>query len=416
MKVMVIGSGGREHAIAWKLSQSKQVDKIYCAPGNGGIELENKCENINLNSDDELLKFALQNNVDITVVGPEAPLVSGIADKFTAQGLKIFGPSKKAAMLEGSKAFSKEFMKKYGVKTASYEVFDHAEDSLKYLENSSYPIVIKADGLAAGKGVIICSNFKEASEAVNEFMVNDMLKGAGKKLVIEEFLEGVEASILAVTDGKTIIPLMSAKDHKTIFEENKGPNTGGMGAISPNPYCTLKVLEDFKKNIMEPTLDGIKKEGMKYIGVIFFGLMINEKGVYLLEYNVRMGDPETQAVLPLMESDLMDVIMHSIDGNLQGYNIQWKDKYACSVVAASHGYPGKYDTGFAIEGINADSSKVFIAGARMENGILKTSGGRVLAVTALGDTSEEARRNAYASIDKINFKGMYYRKDIGVLR
>lgn len=416
MKVMVIGSGGREHAIAWKLSQSGQVDKIYCAPGNGGTELENKCENINLNSDDELLNFALQNNVDITVVGPEAPLVSGIADKFTAQGLKIFGPCKKAAMLEGSKAFSKEFMKKYGVKTASYEVFEHAEDSIEYLKTSSYPIVIKADGLAAGKGVIICSNFKEASEAVNEFMVNDKLKGAGKKLIIEEFLEGMEASILAVTDGKTIIPLMSAKDHKTIFEENKGPNTGGMGAISPNPYCTLKVLKDFKKDIMEPTIEGIKKEGMKYIGIIFFGLMINEKGVYLLEYNVRMGDPETQAVLPLMESDLMDVIMHSIDGNLQDYDIKWKDKYACSVVAASHGYPGKYDTGFAIEGINTDGSKVFVAGARMEDGTLKTSGGRVLAVTALGDTSEEARRNAYASIDKINFKGMYYRKDIGVLR
>lgn len=416
MKVMVIGSGGREHAIAWKLSQSGQVDKIYCAPGNGGTELENKCENINLNSDDDLLDFALQNNVDITVVGPEAPLVSGIADKFTTQGLKIFGPCKKAAMLEGSKAFSKKFMKKYGVKTASYEVFNHAEDSIEYLKSSSYPIVIKADGLAAGKGVIICSNFKEASEAVNELMVNDKLKGAGKKLVIEEFLEGVEASILAVTDGNTIIPLMSAKDHKTIFEENKGPNTGGMGAISPNPYCTLKVLESFKKDIMEPTIEGIKKEGMKYIGIIFFGLMINEKGVYLLEYNVRMGDPETQAVLPLMESDLMDVIMHSIEGNLQDYDIKWKDKYACSVVAASHGYPGKYDTGFAIEGISTDSSKVFIAGARMEDGILKTSGGRVLAVTALGDTSEEARRNAYASIDKINFKGMYYRKDIGVLR
>lgn len=416
MKVMVIGSGGREHAIAWKLSQSGQVDKIYCAPGNGGTELENKCENINLNSDDELLNFALQNNVDITVVGPEAPLVSGIADKFEAQGLKIFGPCKKAAMLEGSKAFSKEFMKKYGVKTASYEVFNHAEDSIEYLKTSSYPIVIKADGLAAGKGVVICSNFKEASEAVSEFMVNDKLKGAGKKLVIEEFLEGMEASILAVTDGKTIIPLMSAKDHKTIFEENKGPNTGGMGAISPNPYCTLKVLESFKKDIMEPTIEGIKKEGMKYIGIIFFGLMINEKGVYLLEYNVRMGDPETQAVLPLMESDLMDVIMHAVDGNLQDYDIKWKDKYACSVVAASHGYPGKYDTGFSIEGINADDSKVFVAGARMENGTLKTSGGRVLAVTTLGDTSEEARRNAYASIDKINFKGMYYRKDIGIIR
>ena len=413
---MVIGSGGREHAIAWKLSLSEDVDKIYCAPGNGGTELENKCENINLNSEDELLNFALKNNIDITVVGPEAPLVSGIADKFTAKGLKIFGPSKKAAMLEGSKAFSKEFMKKYGVKTAAYEVFDHAEDSLKYLKTSSYPIVIKADGLAAGKGVIICSNFEEASEAVNEFMVNDKLKGAGKKLVIEEFLEGVEASILAVTDGKTIIPLMSAKDHKTIFEEDKGPNTGGMGAISPNPYCTLKVLEDFKKYIMEPTLDGIKKEGMKYIGVIFFGLMINEKGVYLLEYNVRMGDPETQAVLPLMESDFMDVIMHSVDGNLEGYDIKWKDKYACSVVAASEGYPEKYETGFTIEGINAEGSKTFIAGAKIADGILKTSGGRVLAVTALGDTSEEARQNAYSSINKMHFKGMYYRKDIGVLR
>lgn len=415
MKVLVIGGGGREHAIAWKLSQSPLVDKIYCAPGNGGTALENKCENIDITTNNALLKFAEDNKIDITVVGPEAPLVEGIVDIFKKAGLKIFGPSGLAAALEGSKAFSKDFMKKYGVKTAAYEVFDNTADALKYLEGCSYPIVIKADGLAAGKGVVICQSLEEAVQCINSFMIDDVFKGAGKKVVIEEFLEGVEASILAITDGTTMIPLLSAKDHKTIYEDNKGPNTGGMGVISPNPYCTKEVLDSFRVDIMYPTLKGIWEEEMDYTGILFFGIMITEKGVYLLEYNVRMGDPETQAVLPLMESDFMQLIESAINKKLHNVNIIWKKKNACTVVAVSGGYPEKYASGFPISGLNDLNSKLFIAGAKLAGDKVLTSGGRVLAVTSLGDTLEEARNTAYREITKINFKDMYYRKDIGKL-
>jgi phosphoribosylamine--glycine ligase len=414
MKVLIIGNGGREHAIAWKLAQSPLVDKIYCAPGNGGTALENKCENIDIDISGELLKFAKENNIDLTVVGPEAPLVDGIVDVFKEAGLKIFGPSKHAAALEGSKAFSKNFMKKYGVKTAAYEVFENASDSLKYLESCSYPIVIKADGLAAGKGVVICQSFDEGRQCIENFMVKDVFKGAGRKVVIEEFLEGIEASILAITDGTTMIPLLSAKDHKTIYENNEGPNTGGMGAISPNPYCTKEVFESFKVNIMYPTLKGIWEEDMDYVGVVFFGIMITKKGVYLLEYNVRMGDPETQAVLPLMESDFMELIVKALNNNLHHCDISWKNKHSCCLVAASGGYPDKYATGILIDGISKITDKVFIAGAKIETEGLYTSGGRVLAVTALGDTLEEAREIVYDQIKKVNFEKMYYRKDIGI--
>jgi phosphoribosylamine---glycine ligase len=413
MKVLVIGSGGREHAIAWKLSQSPLVDKIYCAPGNGGTALENKCGNINITKNEELLRFAKENNIEVTIVGPEGPLVEGIADIFKEAGIKVFGPSKQAAALEGSKAFSKDFMKKYGIKTAAYEVFENVSDSINYLESCSYPIVIKADGLAAGKGVAICQSFEEARLCIDSFMVKDVFKGAGQKVVIEEFLEGIEASILAVTDGTTMIPLLSAKDHKTIYEDNKGPNTGGMGAISPNPYCNKEVFESFKVDIMYPTLKGIWEEDMDYVGVVFFGIMITKKGVYLLEYNVRLGDPETQAVLPLMESDFMELVLKALNKNLHNCNISWKNKHSCCVVAASGGYPDKYDTGFSIEGVCNAADKVFIAGAKLQENELLTTGGRVLTVTSLGDTLEEARAKSYSEIEKISFKRMYNRKDIG---
>ncbi|AGK96943.1 phosphoribosylamine--glycine ligase [Clostridium pasteurianum] len=414
MKILLIGNGGREHAIAWKMALSTIVDKIYCAPGNGGTHLENKCVNVNLDTIDELLNFAKEEKIDLTFVGPEAKLVEGIVDVFKENGLKIFGPSKAAAELEGSKAFAKEFMKKHGVKTAAYEVFDRVEEALDYTEKCPYPIVIKADGLAAGKGVVICGTAEEAQNTLKDFMVNDVFKGSGKKVVMEEFLDGVEASILSVTDGNVIVPFISAKDHKQIFDEDKGPNTGGMGAIVPNPYCTENVLKEFEETMLKPTLSGIKEEHMDYCGIIFFGLMITKKGTYLLEYNVRMGDPETQAVLPLLESDFTEIILAAIDGKLKDVEIKWKKGGACCVVLASKGYPGSYETGKAID-IKAAESKVFAAGAKYEDDTLKTSGGRVMSIVSTGDTLEEAIKNAYADIKNVNFEGMYFRKDIGTL-
>ncbi|MFT8312751.1 MAG: phosphoribosylamine--glycine ligase [Clostridium sp.] len=414
MKILVIGNGGREHAIAWKMALSPIVDKIYCAPGNGGTHLENKCVNVNLDTIDELLTFAKKENVDLTFVGPEAKLVEGIVDVFKENGLKIFGPSKAAAELEGSKAFAKEFMKKYGVKTAAYEVFDRVEEALNYTEKCPYPIVIKADGLAAGKGVVICATAEEAQNTLKDFMVNDVFKGSGKKVVMEEFLDGVEASILSVTDGNVIVPFISAKDHKQIFDEDKGPNTGGMGAIVPNPYCNERVLKEFNETMLKPTLCGIKEEHMDYCGVIFFGLMITKKGTYLLEYNVRMGDPETQAVLSLLESDFTEIVLAAIDGKLKDVEIKWKKGGACCVVLASKGYPGSYDTGKVID-IKEAENKVFVAGAKYEDDSLKTSGGRVMSIVSTGDTVEEAIKNTYADIKNVSFDGMYFRKDIGTL-
>lgn len=416
MNILLIGSGGREHALAWKMAQNSKVEKIYCAPGNGGTAKENKCENVNLNKIDELLKFAKENKIELTVVGPEVPLVDGIVDEFKKEGLKIFGPSKYAAGLEGSKSFSKDFMKKYNVKTAEYAVFENAEASIDYLKTCSYPIVIKADGLAAGKGVVICEKYEEAEETIKSFMVDDVFKGSGKKVVIEEFLRGVEASILSITDGTTILPFVSSKDHKQIFDDNKGPNTGGMGAIAPNPYCTKEVLESFNEEILKATLHGIQEEKMDFTGIIFFGIMITEKGVYLLEYNVRMGDPETQAVLCLMESDLVDLIEAALSKKLTEFDLKWHDGNACCVVAASKGYPGKYPTGFEITGIEDVDNKVFCAGVSLENGVYKTNGGRVLCASARGNSLDEAIEKAYADIEKVKFDGIYYRKDIGKAR
>lgn len=414
MKLLLIGSGGREHAIAHTLAKSPKVDKIYVAPGNGGTAIENKCENINITDLDELATFAKENDIYLTVVGPEDPLTRGITDKFKEQGLRIFGPDKAGAQLEGSKSFSKEFMKKYGVKTAEYAVFTDADKAKEYLNDCAYPTVIKADGLAAGKGVIICANKEEAIKAIDDCMINDIFNGAGQKVVIEEFLEGVEASILSITDGKTIIPFVSGKDHKQIYDGGKGPNTGGMGVLAPNPYVTDEVMKDFEDNIMANTLKGIQAEGFDFKGIIFFGLMITKKGTYLLEYNVRMGDPETQSVLSLMESDLFDLIESAMNESLSETTVKWKDGVCINVVLASKGYPGKFQKGYEITIDDSIKDKVFIAGAKFEDGVLKTSGGRVLSVIGTGKTVEEARKDAYNNIKFVNFKDSYCRNDIGL--
>lgn len=415
MKILLIGSGGREHALAWKIAKNDRVEKIFVAPGNGGTARESKCENVNITEIDELLEFALEQCIDLTVVGPEDPLTKGIVDKFKMKGLKIFGPSEKAAMLEGSKSFSKDFMKKYGVKTSEYEVFYDVDKALAYLETCSYPTVVKADGLAAGKGVAICENKREAIDAVKSFMVDDIFNGAGQKIVIEEFLEGVEASILSITDGKTIIPFISAKDHKQIFDGGKGPNTGGMGVLAPNPYVTKEVLKDFEEKIMNRTLVGIKEEGFDYKGIIFFGLMITKKGSYLLEYNVRMGDPETQSVLNLMESDLLELIESALIENLKNTEVKWKNGACVNVVLASKGYPASYPKGYEIIIEDEIKDKVFLAGAKLEDDVLKTNGGRVLSVVGVGETVEKAREDAYKAIEKVEFKDKYYRSDIGLI-
>lgn len=416
MELLVIGSGGREHAIAWKLAKSSKVDKIYVAPGNGGTAVENKCENVNITDIKELAAFAKEKNIYLTVVGPEVPLVDGIVDEFKAQGLRIFGPDKRGAALEGSKSFSKAFMKKYGVKTAAYEEFTDAEKAKEYLNSCDYPIVIKADGLAAGKGVEICETKEDAYKAIDSFMLDDCFKGAGLKVVIEEFLEGVEASILSICDGKTILPFKSAKDHKQIYDGGKGPNTGGMGAICPNPFVNEEVLKDFDENILKNTLRGIQEEGFDYKGIIFFGLMITKKGTYLLEYNVRMGDPETQSVLSLMDSDLFELIEAAMDEKLDSFDIKWKDGVCINVVLASKGYPKKYNTGYEITIDDSIKDSVFLAGVKAENGKLLTSGGRVLSVIGHGKTVMEAREMAYENVKKVNFKDSYCRTDIGVFK
>ena len=415
MKILVVGSGGREHAICWKVSQNEKVEKVFCAPGNGGTAMLPKGENINVKGIDELLEFALKEKIDLTIVGSEELLVDGIVDRFQEKGLKIFGPDKKAALLEGSKAYAKDFMKKYGVKTAAYEVFTEVDKAKEYIKTCEFPLVVKASGLAAGKGVLICQNLEEALKAVDEIMVDKVFSAAGEKIVVEEFLDGVEASILSVTDSKVILPFISAKDHKKIGEKETGLNTGGMGTIAPNPYVTKEVYDAFINGIMNSTLEGIKAEGMNFAGVIFFGLMITDKGVYLLEYNMRMGDPETQVVLPLLESDFIELLESCLKGDLANADVKWSNKSACCVVLASGGYPEAYNKGYEITGIDKVDNMVFVAGAKAEDGKLLTSGGRVLNVVAVGNNLEDARAKAYADAEKIEFTGKYCRKDIGVL-
>ena len=418
MKVLIVGSGGREHAIAWKISQNSKVEKIFAAPGNAYNKVIKNCENVNLKTSDDILNFALNEKIDLTIVGSEELLVDGIVDKFQENNLTIFGPNKEAAMLEGSKAFAKDFMQKYGVKTAKYQSFTDKEKAIKYLDEMSYPVVIKASGLAAGKGVVIAQNRKEAKDTLNDMMTNKVFAAAGDTVVIEEFLDGVEISVLSITDSEVIIPFISAKDHKKISEKETGLNTGGMGVIAPNPYYTKTIEEKFIQNILNPTLKGIKAEKMDFAGIIFFGLMVANGEVYLLEYNMRMGDPETQAVLPLLENDLLELVEYSFDKKLSELNVTWKPLHACCVVGAAGGYPESYKKGDVITGIEnaTDDELVFIAGAKFEDGKFKTNGGRVLNAVAFGKTLDEAKENAYKLLNKIKFDGMYFRKDIGRIK
>lgn len=417
MKILVVGEGAREHAIAYSLSKNKKVEKIFSIGTNPYNLLLEKCERILIKTKDEILNFAKENKIDLTIIGNEEFLVKGIVDDFKKNNLKIFGPNKKAAMLEGSKAFSKEFMKKYGVKTASYEIFNDINLAIEYIKTQKFPKVIKASGLAAGKGVIIANDLEESIKAINDIMKDKVFNDAGNTIVIEDFLEGVEVSILSITDSIDIIPLKSAKDHKKIFDGEKGLNTGGMGVISPNPYYSKEIEEKFIENILNPTLRGIKEEKMNFSGIIFFGLMISKGEVYLLEYNMRFGDPETQSVLSLLESDFLELIEKSINKDLKNINIKWKDKYALTLVAASNGYPLSYEKGYEIKGIeklsNLDNIKVFLAGVKEENNKFYTNGGRVLNVVAIENTLEEARNLAYEKMKEINFKNKYIRGDIG---
>ena len=420
MKILIVGSGGREHAIAWKISQNQKVEKIFAAPGNAFNKLIKNCENVNINSSDEILNFAKKENIDLTIVGSEELLVDGIVDKFEENNLKIFGPNKQAALLEGSKAFAKDFMEKYGVKTAKYKSFTDKDEAVKYLDGMSYPVVIKASGLAAGKGVVIAQNRKEAETTLEDMMVNKAFASAGDTVVIEEFLDGVEISVLSITDTNVILPFISAKDHKKISEKETGLNTGGMGVIAPNPYYTKTIEGKFISDILEPTLKGLKAEKMNFAGIIFFGLMVAKGEVYLLEYNMRMGDPETQAVLPLMKTDYLDLIDAALNKKLDNFKIDWENKSVCCVVMAAGGYPVKYEKGNVISGLEKFSAedenrKIFFAGVKSDNGNFLTNGGRVLNVVAIENSLDEAITKAYDNVKEISFKDNYYRKDIGTL-
>lgn len=420
MKILIVGSGGREHAIAWKILQNPKVTKIYAAPGNAYNKVIKNCENINLKTSNDILNFAIKEKIDLTIVGSEELLVDGIVDKFKENNLAIFGPNKEAAMLEGSKAFAKNFMEKYGVKTAKYKSFTDLDKAIKYLDKMSYPVVIKASGLAAGKGVVIAQNRNKAEETLKDMMLNKVFASAGDTVVIEEFLDGVEISVLSITDSEVIVPFISAKDHKKISEKETGLNTGGMGVIAPNPYYTKVVEEKFIKNILEPTLKGIKEEKMNFSGIIFFGLMVAKGEVYLLEYNLRMGDPETQAVLPLMKSDFLEVINAGLNKKLKDIKIEWEKKSACCVVMAAGGYPVKYEKGNIIQGLekvdnNSENEKIFFAGVSEKEGNFYTNGGRVLNTVAIENTLDEAIKKSYELTEKIDFKDKYSRKDIGTL-
>ena len=420
MKILIVGSGGREHAIAWKISQNQKVEKIFAAPGNAYNKLIKNCENVNINSSDEILNFAKKENIDLTIVGSEELLVDGIVDKFEENNLKIFGPNKQAALLEGSKAFAKDFMEKYEVKTAKYKSFTDKDEAVKYLDEMSYPVVIKASGLAAGKGVVIAQNRKEAETTLEDMMVNKAFASAGDTVVIEEFLDGVEISVLSITDTNVILPFISAKDHKKISEKETGLNTGGMGVIAPNPYYTKTIEGKFISDILEPTLKGLKAEKMNFAGIIFFGLMVAKGEVYLLEYNMRMGDPETQAVLPLMKTDYLDLIDAALNKKLDSFKIDWENKSACCVVMAAGGYPVKYEKGNVISGLEKFSAedenrKIFFAGVKSNNENFLTNGGRVLNVVAIENSLDGAITKAYDNVKGISFKDNYYRKDIGTL-
>ncbi len=417
MKVLVVGSGGREHAICYKLSQSSRVSKIYCAPGNAGIGQTAECVSIGAMEFEKLADFAEENEIDLTVVGMDDPLVGGIVDVFEERGLRVFGPRKNAAIIEGSKAFSKELMKKYGIPTAAYETFDNADKACEYLKTASFPIVLKADGLALGKGVLICNDLEEALAGVKTIMLDKQFGSAGDKLVIEEFMTGREVSVLCFCDGKTIKPMTSAQDHKRALDGDKGLNTGGMGTFSPSPFYTDETADFCMKNIFEKSIAAMAAEGREFKGVMFLGLMLTEKGPKVLEYNARFGDPEAQVVLVRMKNDIVDVFEACIDGKLDETELEFEDNAAVCVCIASGGYPVSYKKGFEIKGLDnfkgKDGYYVFHAGTALKDGKIVTNGGRVLGVTAKGATLKEARANAYEAVKLVEFEGMYYRHDIG---
>lgn len=416
MKILVIGSGGREHAIVHSLSKSPHIKKLWCAPGNAGIAQEAECVSIAADNIRSLFAFARDNKVDLTIVGPEAPLVDGLVDHFRQGGLKIVGPTQTAARLEGSKSFAKEFMNKYGIPTAKYEVIPNLTKGAYQLQHWKNRSVLKADGLAAGKGVKVCTSQAEAKEFLYEVMEKEVFGAAGSTMVIEECLEGEEATIMAFCDGKTLVPMPASQDHKRLKDNDEGPNTGGMGAYAPAPVVTPELLERLQKEVFDPFMKGIAAEKFDYRGIIYFGLMLTKDGPKMLEFNVRFGDPETQTVLPLLQTDLLEIFLAMADQKLGTVAVKWKKESAACVVIASEGYPGSYSKGKTIHGLPAkagDRVKVFHAGTAIEDGKTVTSGGRVLGVTAIGASFEEAREEAYKQVQKISFEGMFYRKDIG---
>ncbi len=417
MKVLIVGGGGREHAIAASVAGSKRADKIYCAPGNAGIGQIAECVPIGAMEFDKIVAFAKEKEIDLTIVGPDDPLVGGLTDELEAAGLRVFGPRKNAAILEGSKAFSKDLMKKYHIPTAAYETFDEPQEALAYLKTAKMPVVLKADGLALGKGVLICNTLEEAAAGVKTIMEDKKFGAAGNRMVVEEFMTGREVSVLSFVDGRTIRIMSSAQDHKRALDGNQGLNTGGMGTFSPSPFYTKEVDAFCQEHIYQATVDAMAAEGRPFQGIIFFGLMLTENGPRVLEYNARFGDPEAQVVLPRMKNDILDVIDACIDGTLDKVELQFEDNAAVCVILASEGYPLSYEKGFSVRGLErfekADGYYCFHAGTkRTEEGIV-TNGGRVLGVTALGTTLQEARANAYAAAGWVDFDNKYMRKDIG---
>lgn len=413
MKIMVVGGGGREHAIIKKIKESKLVEKIYALPGNGGIAEDAECISIGAKEIDKIVDFAVTNKIDYAIVAPDDPLVLGAVDALNNVGIPCFGPKANAAIIEGSKIFSKNLMKKYGIPTAQYEVFTNKDEALEYLKKAPIPTVIKADGLALGKGVVIAMTRQEAVDAVKSMMEDKVFGESGSKIVIEEFLTGPEVSVLSFTDGKTVVPMISSMDHKRALDGDNGLNTGGMGTIAPNPYYTSNIAERCMKEIFIPTIEAMNEEGRTFKGCLYFGLMLTENGPKVIEYNCRFGDPETQVVLPLLDGDLLKIMMACTNGTLADTEVKFMDKSACCVIMASKGYPGKYDGGFEITRDQDIEGEVYIAGAKLDSGKLLTSGGRVLGAVAVGDTLKDAIDNAYKNVNKIHFDNAFYRKDIG---
>ena len=417
MKVLIVGSGGREHAIAWSVAKSPKVDKIYCAPGNAGIAEFAECVNIKAMEFDKLVAFAKENAIDLTIIGMDDPLVGGVVDAFESEGLRVFGPRKNAAIIEGSKAFSKDLMKKYKIPTAAYENFTDPDEAIKYLETAKMPIVLKADGLALGKGVLICNTLEEAKEGVKTLMLDKQFGDAGNEIVIEEFMTGREVSVLAFCDGKTIKCMTSAQDHKRAKDGDQGLNTGGMGTFSPSPFYNDEVEAFCEKYVYQSTIDAMASEGRPFTGILFTGLMITEDGPKVLEYNARFGDPEAQVVLPRMKNDIIDVMEACIEGKLSDVELEFEDNAAVCVVLASDGYPEKYDKGFEIKGLDTFKDKdgyyVFHAGKKFDGDKIVTNGGRVLGVVAKGENLKAARANAYKATEWIDFANKYKRNDIG---